>query len=116
MGASDFPLDRFLLDLKQRAPRRFILGLRVAVWLVVWSPFVVVRRLRRFQGLAPKDRLELLERLATSRVYFVRELVTLLKMVACLGFCGMPVIQSQVGYDRPNPAPPDWSEEAEDVS
>lgn len=116
MGASDFPLDRLLLDLSERAPRRFMLGLRIALCLVVWSPVLVIRRLRRFQGLASKDRLLVIQRLAGSRVYLVRELMTLLKMIACLGFCGMPVIQSQIGNDRVHPTPPDWSQEPEEAS
>ena len=116
MGARDFPLDRFLVDLQQHASRRFLLGLRIAIWLVVWAPILFIRRLRRFPGLATDDRLKVLQKMAGSRVYFVRELVTLLKMVACLAFCGMPVIQSQVGFDRVHANPPDWSQESEEAS
>ncbi len=113
LGAADLPLEHLVRDVCARAPKRFVLGFRVAIWLVVWSPMFVLRKLKRFTKLSSSDRLALIQRLGGSDRYLIREAVTLLKMVACLGYGGLPVIQRQVGYEQVDSGPPAWAQPAE---
>lgn len=110
LGARDVPMDAFLDDLTLHAPTHFNAGLRGSIWLLVWIlPLVVLRRFATFPGLEPAERLALLERLAASDVYLLRELPTLFKTIACLGFCGMPEVQQSVGIAPTDDDPPAWA-------
>jgi hypothetical protein len=108
-GARDQPLDRFVDDLLASSPRRFLLGLRVSLWMVALAPLVVLRRPRTFAGLGPDERLAVLERIRVHRVYLIRETINLLKMVACLGWGAMPAVRAQIGLERADAAPPAWA-------
>lgn len=110
-GARDVPMDRFLAAVMRRAPLQFALGLRVALWLVLLCPLLVIGRPRTFLGLSAADRARVLERLAASRSYAVRELPNLLKMVACLGWGSHPDVRRQVGVSAPGDRPPAWVSE-----
>lgn len=107
-GARDVPLDRFIPLLMRRAPFQFALGLRAALWLVLLCPLLVIGRPRTFLGLSAGDRLRVLERLAASRSYALRELPNLLKMAACLGWGSHPAVRAQIGVAAPGDAPPAW--------
>jgi hypothetical protein len=99
-GASRVPLDRFVTDISGVAPWRMVMGVRLALWFVVFlGPLVALGRPRTFLGLAPDDRLRLLRELHASHIYVVRELPVLLKSVACLGYCGLPEIQRRIGIE-----------------
>jgi hypothetical protein len=111
-GADRVPLDRFVRDLSIHAPPRLLLGLRLALFFVaVLAPLLVLGRIRTFSGLSDDERLRLLRELRTSRWYSIRELPVLLKSVACLGYCGLPVVQRRIGIEEPGPDP-DWAREA----
>src|SRR5690606_9983814 len=107
----DLPLDRFLVDLGQRAPARVLLGLRLVLWLVWLGPWPVIGRPRTFGGLTEAQRLEVLERLARSRFYVLREAPILLKTVACLGYCGHPDVHAAIGIRSRDATPPAWAVE-----
>ncbi len=109
LGARDLPLERFVADVEANVPGRILLGLRAATWLVTFAPLLLLRRFRRFPRLPRDDRLVLLDRLSHSRIYLLREIPVLLKMVACLGYCGMPEVQRQVGYEQVATEPPEWA-------
>jgi hypothetical protein len=108
VGAADVPMGRFVDDLAARAPLAFLCGLRAGLWLLMLAPPFVLRRPRSFLGLAPDDRLALLERLRQSRVYLVRELALLFKIVACLGFCGLGPVQRRLGIHPTDTTAPGW--------
>lgn len=110
MGARDVPMEQFADDLALYAPTHFNAGLRASLWLLVLLlPLVVLGRLATFSGLAPDERLELLERLGRSDVYLLRELPTLFKTIACLGFCGLPEVQQSIGIAPTDDEPPPWA-------
>ena len=111
LGARDVPLLRFVDDLFASAPFRMLAGFRVALWVVFLAPLWLLGRPRLFGALSPGDRIDLLHRLRRNRVYMIRELPTLLKTVACLGYCGLPSVQAAIGYDRIDPTPPAWARE-----
>lgn len=108
LGARDVPLDRFLDELIAFAPRRVTLGARLCVWLLTLCPLFVIGRFALLSGLDDDERLAVLQKLAASDVYLVRELPTLFKMLGALDFAGLPAVQAEVGIAVRDEAPPDW--------
>ena len=108
-GAADAPLGGFLDDLLDSAPLKFVAGVRACVWMVVLSPPLLLGRLTTFFGLNGEDRLQLLERLKQSPIYVVREMPLMFKMIACLGFCGLPQVQKKLGIHPTDSTPPPWA-------
>ena len=86
---------------------RFLLGFHAAIWIVGLAPLFMLRRLRTFAGLPQSEGSALLDRMAHSDVYIVRELPTLLKMIVCLGYAGHPKVLDAVGIPNDG-VPPDW--------
>lgn len=111
-GARDVPLDRFLPVLMQRAPFQFAIGLRAALWLVLLCPLFIIGRPRTFLGLSREERTRVLDRLAASGVYALRELPNLLKMAACLGWGSHPAVRAHIGVAAPGDLPPAWLADA----
>jgi hypothetical protein len=107
LGARDIPLERFVADLLLRAPVIAGIGLRASLWIVTLAP-LARGRLRLFASLAPEERAPLLETLARSPVHLLREVPVLLKTLACLGYCGVPEVQRQVGIEPAPSVPPRW--------
>ena len=108
LGAADVPMGRFVDDLLARMPLQAVLGLRAALWMLMLAPPFVLRRARTFLGLAAADRLALLDRLRRSDHYLVRESAVLFKIVGCLGFCGLAVLQRRIGIHPVDQTPPAW--------
>ena len=109
IGARDVPLEGLIDDLFEVAPGQFSLGLRAATWVVTLFGPLLAGRLRTFGGLSREDRAAVLARLSTSRFYVLREIPMLLKMVACLGWGGMPEVQRRVGLEVVDETPPAWA-------
>ncbi len=75
------------------------LGVRVALLLVMTSPLWLAGRLRSFAALELEERSALLERLSSHRLFFVRELCLLVKLVACMAIFRSPALRARSGYD-----------------
>jgi hypothetical protein len=75
------------------------LGIRVAFFLAVTTPFWLGGRLKGFASLTPVERSELLDRMSHHRVFFVRELCLLLKLIACMAIFRVPGTRERTGYD-----------------
>lgn len=105
-GARHAPHHRLVEELGRYAPGHFLLGLRAAVWLAYLSPLPWA--LRTFGGLDTTRRVRHLERLAGSRLYILREVPMLLKMVACLAYGALPEVQAHIGLPPAGEAPPGW--------
>jgi hypothetical protein len=108
-GARDVPLGRFIDDLLAASPLVSVTGLRAALWLVWLAPLFLHRRLVAFGGLAPAGQNALLDRLRRSDVYLVRQAVTFLKILACLGLCGLGPVQRRLGIHPTDVTPPAWA-------
>jgi hypothetical protein len=108
-GARDAPMDRFIDDLLTHAPMHFCLGLRACLWILTLSPIFVLGKLGTFESLDGGERLALLRRFSSSPNYVIREMPLLFKTVACLGFCGLPDIQSRLGIQPVDATPPEWA-------
>jgi hypothetical protein len=79
------------------ASEKACLGLRLAVLIAVTAPFWMWGRLRALSSFSPEERSRLLDELLRHRIFFVRELVLLLKLVAC-----MAIFRSAEASDRVN--------------
>jgi len=109
LGAADVPMGRFVDDLLAHSPLEFVMGLRLVLWVVLLAPPFFLRRFRTFLGLSVEERMLVLDRLRTSDSYIVREAPLLLKTIACLGFCGLPQVQRNLGIHPTDGAPPGWA-------
>jgi hypothetical protein len=108
LGARDVPMQRFVDDLLLRAPALAAIGLRASLWVVTLAPLARGRP-RLFGSLAAEERVALLEALGRSQIHLLREVPVLLKTLACLGYCGVPEVQRQVGIAPAPSAPPRWT-------
>jgi hypothetical protein len=108
-GAAQVPIDGFLQDLAAHAPREFLIGLRLCTWVLMLCPPFVVGRLASYSGLSAAERLRVHARLRQSRVYLLRELPLLFKLVGCLGYCGLPEVQARLGITPRDSEPPEWA-------
>ncbi len=75
-------------------------GLRVAVWVFALAPAWALGRPQTLDEVPAATRSALLARLLEHRVYGVRGLATLLKLVASLAMMRAPAIRARSGYDR----------------
>ncbi len=75
------------------------LGVRAALWLVVFAPLCFGRSLSLFPSLAQATRLDLLGRMLEHRVFVVREAAFLVKLAACLALLGSEAVRARSGYD-----------------
>jgi hypothetical protein len=88
LGAGEAGVVSFFEDHLGYLPRRTRVGLRAAVDLLGAASLVHPRGVRRA-----------LETLAGSRLYAVRELVTLLKSVVCMGYFSDARVRRELGLD-----------------
>jgi hypothetical protein len=76
------------------------IGLRLAIWLAALAPLWLWGRLRTASLLTPGERPELLRQLLRHRSFAVRELTTLLKLVAMIALLGTDSVRARSGYDN----------------
>jgi hypothetical protein len=96
-GADRVPMDRFLLDVSHHSPLLPLIGIRAGLWFLMFCPLLVIGRPRTFAGLALDDQKRVLDRLADSRFYPIREIPVLLKTIGCLGYGSTPAVQRELG-------------------
>jgi len=106
-GAADLPLGAFIDDFFRTAPLETRLGVRAALWVVVLSP-LLFGRAKTLLSLPPEEAAEVLRRLSGSRIYVLRELPMLIKMVACFGYAAFPEVRAEAGLPYRETQPPEW--------
>ncbi|HEY8430351.1 MAG TPA: hypothetical protein VIL20_18350 [Sandaracinaceae bacterium] len=84
------------------ASRKACLGLRVAIVMVMTAPLWMWGRLTSLRGLTREERSDLLDQMLRHRVFFVRELCLLLKLVACMAIFRSPAMREKSGFDAPS--------------
>ena len=109
-GAAEVKLRPFVGDLLNTIPLEARIGLRASLWLLMVAPPFLLGRPRSFMALSGAERLGLLERMAASEQYALREIPVMLKAVAGLGYFGSPEVQRQMGLDTLGRAPAGWTE------
>lgn len=93
-------LRRFMAKASDKA----CLGIRFAFLLAVTTPLWIGGRMKGFASLTPTERSELLDRMSRHRIFFVRELCLLLKLIACMAIFRTPGTRERTDYDGPEPA------------
>lgn len=92
-------LARFMGTASEKAK----LGIRFAFFLVVTAPVWVGGRWRGFASLDAEERAGLLDALSRHRIFLVRELCLLLKLIACMAIFRSPHARERTGYDGAMP-------------
>lgn len=106
VGVTDVPARSFVDELWQHAPGETLLGVRLATWVLTFAPLWTLGRPTTFARLGDADRVRVLERVASSRVYALRELAEMLKMLGAFPYAGHEAVQRAIGMP---PAPqPKW--------
>jgi len=85
--------------IRRASTPRAALGLHLALWIAALAPLWLERRWCSIASLGIEARAALLQRLLCHRSYIVRELTTLLKLVACMAMFGIDAIQLRSGFD-----------------
>jgi hypothetical protein len=112
-GIEAMGLEAFLEETRKQMPPLAAWGLRMSLWVVAWAPVVVLGRLRWVHHLDEAHRLQVLEALAASRFYLVRQIIFLLKATGALLYGAHPQVrawclegsQGKALGDSPPPAP-----------
>lgn len=78
-GIDTMNVTAFMGHVMVHLPIKAALGLRLAIWFIALAPLIVLGRMTTVAWLSPAERERVVARLSTSRVYFVRSLVLLLK-------------------------------------
>jgi hypothetical protein len=79
------------------------LGLRVAVLLAYTAPMWMWGRMKTLAALDRAERSRCLHEMLAHRVFFVRELCLLLKLIACMAIFRSNEARARSGYDRKEP-------------
>ena len=93
-GIAALDLDAFWRRYQKTAPPLLQLGFRGAVWGLTWGPAFVPGVWRPLHWLAPEERERVLTEANTSRFYFARQLVMMLKTVASLAYFHAPAARA----------------------
>lgn len=108
VGAADLPMDRFADEVMVVAPSRVAFGVRGAIWLITFVGPFLAGRLGWFPMMNVDSRSDVLERLHHHRLYLVRELPMLFKMLVTLAYGGAPIVMESVGVPVIDDDPPSW--------
>lgn len=107
-GADTLPMASYADELARVAPTRVAVGFRAATWGIVLFGALLAGRRTLFLSHPPAERARILDRLSRHRVYVVRELPTLMKVLATMGYFGAPDVQQRLGITQLDDLPPSW--------
>jgi len=100
-SASDTGAVKVLEELVRYTPFFTALGLRAAIWFIEILGPLLSGRLRRFSKLDPAGRVQVLAKMYQSKIYFIRQMVLLVKMTACFGWGVDPETRRGIGVTDP---------------
>ncbi len=87
-------------DMERSAPGLVRLGLRASLWAVALLPLLLVGRLCFFASLSQSLKDRMLEKMASSRLYLLRQILATLKMLACFAYFRDPLVREKLGAPR----------------
>lgn len=96
-GAAEVDMLGFYEDYLARAPWLTRVGLRAMFFLLAFTPLFFVGVPLPLHRLSPAKRQRHLEKWANSGIYWIRELITLLKAVTIMGYCADPRVRRALG-------------------
>ena len=94
-------LDRFLSAASDKAR----LGIAVAMTLFFFAPIFTLGRMCTLARATVEERALAMERLLSHRIFFVREMALLVKLVACMAMFRVASLRARTNYDDPGHRP-----------
>lgn len=102
LSAEDAGAVDIFRDMLEHLPVITGMSLHAAVVFVEFAgPLFGLKKTGRFSRLVDDQKTACLSALSSSRLYLARQMVMLLKMIACLGWGADPRVRRSLGYDRP---------------
>jgi hypothetical protein len=103
LSASETGATQVLREMVFYTPALTALGFRATIWFIeLLGPMVASRKLMRFSRLDPSSREEVLDAMFKSKIYFIRQLVLLVKMSSCFAWGANPEVRKSLGVmDEP---------------
>jgi hypothetical protein len=102
-GVFDTDFDTFWSDVERTALPAWRWGFRLALFSAIWIAPLLIRQL---PPLSQHDRLtreRALAAMESSRIYFLRQMLALLKTIVCFGYGADGNVRSAIGYPgQPN--------------
>lgn len=95
-GIAQMKPGAFFDDTIAKAPLEASLGLRLTLWMIALAPLFVLRRFATVASLEEADREKLLDRLLSSRIYAVRQLVAGFKAMGSLLYAQSKDVRKQM--------------------
>src|SRR5438132_9890943 len=98
LSGANTRFDAFYAEFDRTVTPRLRTAFRLAVWAALWISPLLIGRLPPLTRLEPPARERALGAMARSRVYLLRQLLMLLKLV--VGFCygAEPEVRAAIGY------------------
>ena len=100
-AASETGAVKVMEELVRYTPFFTAFSLRAAIWFIEILGPLLAGRLRRFSRLDPAGRVQVLANMYKSKIYFIRQMVLLIKMTACFGWGADPQIRQGIGVTDP---------------
>ena len=75
-------------------------GMRLGVWIAAFAPVWMLARPQTIDEVPVELRAELLAKMLSHRVFFVRGLMTFLKLGAAMAIMRVPALRARSNYDR----------------
>ena len=99
-GVFDTDFDVFWLDVERTALPAWRWGFHAALWAATWIAPLLILRLPPLTQHERQTRERALAAMETSRIYFLRQLLGLLKTVVCFGYGADRDVRAAIGYPR----------------
>ena len=97
-GVLDTDFEGFLSDFERTALPVWRWGFYLALWVANWIAPLLIHRLPPLIQHDRPTRERALTVMETSRVYFLRQMIGLLKMIVCFGYGADRNVRDAVGY------------------
>ncbi len=106
LGARDVALGAYLDDYFSSCPALSTITIRLGLFLMQIFPLFLIGKLKLFKSLSKNDKEKYLEKWAKNKIYLIRQLALLVRMVGAFGYCGFPEVQHQMGIVKEKQLPP----------
>ena len=99
-GVFDTDFDAFWLDFESTALPAWRWGFYAASWAATWIAPLLIRRLPPLTRYDRPTRERALAAMETSRIYFLRQMMGLLKTIVSFGYGADRDVRDSIGYPR----------------
>lgn len=106
LGARDVAMGAYLDDYFASCPALSTITIRLGLFLMQILPLFFIGKLKLFKNLSKPDKEKYLERWSKNKIYLIRQLALLVKVVGAFGYCGFPEVQRQMGIVKEKQFPP----------